>query len=205
MIPALTPRPQAHPILLEVTLLRGLLARPGAHGLLHPEAHRLLSSLVLHLVNDQSGETGLRLMFPSLTCVSAPDPDSSLSSPLCVPLWAWCWEHRAGHRAHARPHGHTESRSGPHSSAAGSASPQVRATCRESPRHWSLQADRGPPGRETPRFRGTLAGKPPHRACDPSIPGAPRSPGSLSQVCRVPDPTAERLRQEAWCWEGPQV
>ena len=124
MIPALTPRPQAHPILLEVTLLRGLLARPGAHGLLHPEAHRLLSSLVLHLVNDQSGETGLRLMFPSLTCVSAPDPDSSLSSPLCVGPWAWCWEHRGGHRARARPHGHTESRSGPHSSAAGSASPQ---------------------------------------------------------------------------------
>ena len=82
---------------------------------------------------------------------------------------------------------------------------EVRAACRESPCHWSLQADRGPPGRETPRFRGTLAGKSPHRACDPSIPGAPRSPGSLSQVCRVPDPTAERLRQEAWCWEGPQV
>ena len=64
--------PQAHPILPEVTLLRGLLARLGAHGLLHPDAHRLSSSLVFHLVKDQSGETGLGLMFPSLICLPAP-------------------------------------------------------------------------------------------------------------------------------------
>ena len=53
-----------------------------------------------------------------------PQPDDSLSSPLCVRPWAWCREHRGGDRARARPHGHTESRSGPHSSADGSASPQ---------------------------------------------------------------------------------
>ena len=149
-------------------------------------------------------------MFPSLTCLPAPHPDGSLSSPLCVRPWAWCWEHRGGHRARARPHGHTESRSGPHSSAAGSASPQ-RGPGRSGP----------PAGRalvtgasrltqallagDTEVQGGTLAGKSPHRACDPSIPGAPRSPGSLSQVCRAPDPTAEMLRQEAWCWKMTQV
>ena len=124
MIPALSLNPQGHPILLEVTLLRGLQTRPEAHSFLHPEAHRLSSSPVLHLVEDQSGETGLRLMFPSLICLPAPNPDGSLSSPLCVRLWAWCWEHRGGDRARVQPHGHTESRSGPHSSADGSASPQ---------------------------------------------------------------------------------
>ena len=60
---SIDPSPQSHPILPEVTLLHGLLARPGAHSLLHLEAHRLSSSPVLRLVNDQSGETGLGSCF----------------------------------------------------------------------------------------------------------------------------------------------
>ena len=64
--------PQPHPILLEVTLFRGLLGRPGAHGLLHREAHRLWGVQVLVLVKDQSGMTGHKLMLPSLICLPAP-------------------------------------------------------------------------------------------------------------------------------------
>ena len=82
---ASAPRPQPHPILLEVTLLRGLLGRAGAHGLLHCEAYRLRGVRVAILVKDHSKETELRLMLPSLIYLTAPHLDGSLSSPSCVP------------------------------------------------------------------------------------------------------------------------
>ena len=65
-----------------------------------------------------------RLMFPSLICLPAPNPTTA-SPALCVSgPGLGAGSTGEGDRARAWPHGHTESRSGPHSSADGSASPQ---------------------------------------------------------------------------------
>lgn len=162
------PSPQAHPILLEITLLRHLPCRPGAHSLLHPEAHRPRGVFVLFLAKGKSGETGLGLplAFPDLS----PKITKSAASrhSLCVPGSGLGEEARA-HACPRRAH----SRSGP----------------RTTPK--AAVGDQGPPGGKAlppapqgqaepfPLWETMKCRTPPQhpQTSDPIlVPGTPRSP-----------------------------
>lgn len=138
----------------------------------------------------------------AISLISCPDLTAAPPAASARALGLVPGSAREGMGVRAQPHGHTESRSSPHSSAAGSAQ-------RRGPGRSGFRQE-GAPGSLSPGHRGLPENSSPGheqgshlRACDPpSL--EPLVQGSRSCVRAAPDPMLE-MRQSCRCREGPQA